>query len=79
MFSCLLIIKLYIIMFHVCLVPLTHFSYDVLNLCVTVLPFTGFFKNITHKKSEDLLYSVYMIHIFGSLNIKNILLLFRSL
>jgi hypothetical protein len=38
-------------------------------LCITVIPITGFFKNITSKKGEDLLYSVYMIHTFVSLNI----------
>lgn len=67
MFSCLLIINLYIITFHVCLVPLTHLSY-VLNLCITIIPFTGFFKNTTLRKGEDLLYSAYVIHIFGGLN-----------
>jgi len=79
MFPYLLIINLYIIMFHVCLVPLTHFSHKVLTSCITVIPFRGLFKNIAPKKGEDLLYSVCMIYIFVSLNIKNILLLFRSL
>jgi len=70
MFSCLLIITLYIITFHECLVPLTHFSHKILTLCITVIPFTGFFRNITPGKGEDLLYSVYMIYIFVSLNLK---------
>ena len=55
-----------------CLFPLTNYSHKVLTLCFTVIPITGFFKNITPKKGEDLLYSVCMIHIFVSLNFEKI-------